>query len=320
MSARHHPADSERGPERPGADADGFLDRVVARTRQQGPLLIRRRPSLFEPRQPSGPAPEIVESILVAPAPAPMTALARPSAWPEEHARVESAAPKPTPGTATRATAPTPAFAVNAQPQASLAVPAAGSSAIGPPYRSHRLSDQDGPGSTMQRLPDARPNRNTPSDPMSGAVAAEPKPRSERNDHIEPIARIERIERIERPTRIEHLQPQPQTSIARAIGLHVHEPAVEPPQRLAAPAALPSPMPRRRDTAPVAPVANPGRAAAMALAPVTAPPAPIQVTIGRLEVGAVAPAAFAAAPATGPAREPKLGLDDYLRQRHGGRP
>ncbi len=56
-------------------------------------------------------------------------------------------------------------------------------------------------------------------------------------------------------------------------------------------------------------------------APHAAPPrevAPVQVTIGRIEVRAVA--APAAAPARGVVRAaPRLGLEQYLRERHGGR-
>ncbi|WP_031372339.1 hypothetical protein [Lysobacter antibioticus] len=318
MSARNDTAGDVRGPARPRADADGFLDRVVARTRQQTPLLTRRRPSLFEPRQPSGPAPDIVESIVVAAAPAPMPSLARPNAI-EEHAQLEGASALPRSETVPPVATPAPTIAASAPPPVPLSVPAAVSVPTGSPYRSHRPAEHAESGSTAQRHPHAHahPNRNPPIGPTQTAGVYEPKPHSER---IERTARVEHIERVERLTRIEHTQSQVQADAARlAAALHAQEPAAEP-QRLSVPAALPSPMSRRRDAAPVAPVANPGRAAATSLAPLASSPAPIQVTIGRLEVGALAPNSVAGASAPGPTREPKLGLDDYLRRRHGGRP
>ncbi|ALN80943.1 hypothetical protein [Lysobacter antibioticus] len=317
MSARNDPAGDGRGPARPRADADGFLDRVVARTRQQAPLLTRRRPSLFEPRSPSGPAPDIVETIVAAPEPAPMASLARPSAI-DEHVQVENAPALPRSETALPVAAPTLTIAASAP--APLSVPATLSAPKGSPYRRHNPAIHDESGSAAQRHPQARANRSRPIGPTDVADAPESKPRSERSDHVERVARVEHIERVERLTRIEHTRSQAQAGAARAAtALHTHEQGAEP-QRLSVPAALPSPMSRRRDAAPAAPVANPGRAAAMSLAPVASSPAPIHVTIGRLEVGAVAPSATAGASAPGPTREPKLGLDDYLRRRHGGRP
>lgn len=52
--------------------------------------------------------------------------------------------------------------------------------------------------------------------------------------------------------------------------------------------------------------------------PRSAPPA-IHVTIGRVEVRATAPAAPPVPQKSKPSRAPKLSLDDYLRQRNGGR-
>src|SRR5690606_23587895 len=64
-------------------------------------------------------------------------------------------------------------------------------------------------------------------------------------------------------------------------------------------------------------IAHAGRRAALAPRPPTAAPAPapVQVSIGRVEIRGAAPPAPAAA--TQARRGPQLGLDDYLRQRHG---
>lgn len=78
--------------------------------------------------------------------------------------------------------------------------------------------------------------------------------------------------------------------------------------------ALPRVVPAQ---APTRAVAHPSRSALHAPAPHSAAPAPVQVSIGRIEIRA---ATTAGTPTTGTRRQtnaPRLGLDDYLRQRHG---
>jgi len=82
-----------------------------------------------------------------------------------------------------------------------------------------------------------------------------------------------------------------------------------PASRLSSPARLPT-------MAVVAgAVAHPARrASAIATLP-AAQPAPVQVSIGRIEIRAT-PAQTPTRP-PGPSRTPALTLDDYLRRRHG---
>ena len=65
-------------------------------------------------------------------------------------------------------------------------------------------------------------------------------------------------------------------------------------------------------------VAHPSRSAALAPAPSVAAtaPAPVQVSIGRVEIRGTGTPAAPTTSARAP-REPQLGLDEYLRQRHG---
>jgi hypothetical protein len=87
-----------------------------------------------------------------------------------------------------------------------------------------------------------------------------------------------------------------------------------------APASAVSPVRRPsrivRSEATPAPVAHPARSAAMLATPIPPAPAPVQVSIGRVEIRGFASAAKPEAGRSMPS-EPKLGLDAYLQQRHG---
>jgi hypothetical protein len=145
-------------------------------------------------------------------------------------------------------------------------------------------------------------------------------------DHIEQPQRTSRHARIEPPTqdqqgpahRMNNAAETPSFTVARtnrpseavsensAITRTPHEPV-----RTDAPRAT-RPVIPRIDTA-----ANTARPAPRTVAPATTPVAPsVHVTIGRLEVRAVAPAATTTARKA--PKAPRPTLEDYLRSRNGG--
>ncbi|MBX9403076.1 hypothetical protein K4L06_17340 [Lysobacter sp. BMK333-48F3] len=311
------------GPRRAAdAVADGFLGRLVARARHEAPLLSRRRPSLFEPRPGSSAASESIETIATE---APAAVPAR-----NEPTRREDAAP------ASRATAAATAIAGESQTPALAApswpAPVFASTPASPAFATAvRNAPPIGEHAAIQALErgigavEAGPATTAlpaPAWQSPGAPLPERRDPAIRHERIERVERSERIERIERAARIEQVPQTIQTGAAPAslatLRAAAHGDGVLR-ESTAAPAALALPprLPAARAPAPTQPtVASPGRAAAMA--PAAAIPAPVQVSIGRLEVRAVAAAPIATAPKPG-AREPRLALEDYLRQRHGGR-
>lgn len=88
---------------------------------------------------------------------------------------------------------------------------------------------------------------------------------------------------------------------------------------MAVPLPAPSREPALRPAVPaIAALRATATATALQVAPAVPPPPPaVTIHIGRIELRATAPSA--AERATRPAA-PKLGLADYLRARHGGRP
>lgn len=136
------------------------------------------------------------------------------------------------------------------------------------------------------------------------------------------------------PPRAPQDAPPPQVRIERSVHVesrtheHVVESRIEPPPSpLHAPAPPAPTAPMSIPTMPVPPriarveaapsaVAHPGRTALHAPAPRASMfPAPVQVSIGRIEIRAQGGTPATARKTASAA--PRLGLDDYLRQRHG---
>lgn len=286
---------------------NGFLRHIVRRAQGQAPVLQRRRPSLYESRQ--EPAAEAGEAIATQPAAAAVET--RRAAEPE----------------ATR-TAPRAPVAVS-EPAADQAFP---QNIATPPPALPRATTTPAPTpapatliESIQTLREtvvvAPANAATPNqapqpprrDTTPAAAIDAPTVRPLR-DAIAPTAALRSPPSI--ATRASAAEPRPAQAQApapppAAASATTRASAPAPPPPLPAPARLAA-----RDAAPAA-VAHPARRNAPA-APAPAAPAPVQVSIGRVEIRA---GAAAATPAATPRRNgaPALGLDDYLRQRHGDR-
>jgi hypothetical protein len=307
MSGRERAGDEARVTA-PAVQED-FLSRLVARAEQRMPLLSRRRPGLFEPRETQVEMPEApVDAetpVRTASVPQPMDAGASPmrraSSSPDllespSLPRVDAPLPAPV-ERMDRASVPSsphegPAAVARAQPMLSpppslQAVPRAQPAIADLPLPTPRMS-----------LPASMPAEH-PSRPASDAIAMPATATS-----------IERIESLHSETRT-HIVERRFERIREAASTtppgerHGREDLqrLRDPGRLAQPQAGDGPR-----------VADPVRAAALAPPP-AAPPPPVQVSIGRVEIRArVAPQTTAAPAAT---RRPRLALDDYLQQRHG---
>lgn len=268
-----------------------FLGHLLERALGDAPGIAPRRASRFEP---DGDAPELaaVETAAGTPAPArdtlapptPQAPSQRPG--PVETLLIERRAERPQ-------TAPSPI------PHAPLVV----ERAVEQP--SVRLAP------VRETRPELAPRREPApeheSEPSRLTPAAPPIER-----HTETILRETAETRIESRTierRLESLVREIQR--IEEVRTILPAPAAEPPQT-AAPARSPSPEPRNV----VVPAAATRGAAPRPVLMEAASPAPaapvVQVTIGRVEVRAAAPPAAQHKPR---AREPRLDLEDYLRQR-----
>ncbi|MBL0163866.1 MAG: hypothetical protein IPP82_09570 [Xanthomonadales bacterium] len=277
----------------------GFLGNLVERTQGpttalQMPMLERRRPGIFEPRASGSAQPlERIETVIrpdtstFAPAMAPSTAPQSTRATPKATssatvpAPVNSAAPAPI-GPARRM----PATAHVAHIAAPAPVAATTATPPGEPIAASRRTR----GKTVD---ESSPRRGTPM-PASPPAA---------------IAPMQAVQAARSPqvTRIEQSRLESRTTlIEREIEKHRDAPA--------SPLKTPPRLTNRE--APRAPVAHPVRSAALLATPAVVAPAPVQVSIGRVEIRGLAGAPAAAAPRRAAAK-PQLGLDEYLQQRHG---
>jgi hypothetical protein len=292
---------------------DDFLDRLVARSQRRLPLLARRRPGLFEPRDGAAASAETMpEDDATLPPPVPSTVTAD-----DRDGRTAAPPPVALPSPPTLAASIVATVSSPREPQVSRsAAPAA-------PRTDARSDVRAEPAAAPPALSPPPSLRSAPRAdsaaariaPIASAALSAPAERVDRDGNatasIAPTPSIERIEhlRSETTTRvIEHtVERLRETATAASTDRRDSAPAVASPLR--SPQRLPS-----ADGGLGVRVADPVRAAALA-APVPAPtPPPVQVSIGRVEIRARGGAPSAAAPAT--PKRPRLALDDYLRQRH----
>lgn len=291
--------------------APSFLDRLVARAapaqRADAPVLERRRPGLFEPRGgvvPSAPVGEATEDIAVSPtmphaAPMPVPPL------PSVHAHAPSPAAAVV-AMASTATAPSPAIPV---PPRLSSPPASLPTTSEPPPSPSPIEHASSPGRAAPShevapspAPSVRAVARTQADDMPRP------PRAQRDAPPSSQVRIERSVRVESRTheRVVESRIGPPASPLRA----------PTPPAPTAPMPMPAPPRVARMEAAQSAVAHPGRTALHAPAPrASMSPAPVQVSIGRIEIRAQGGTPVSSRKAASPA--PRLGLDDYLRQRHG---
>ena len=292
---------------------DDFLDRLVARSQRRLPLLARRRPGLFEPRDGGAASAETMPEDDATLSPT----VASTAAADDRDGRAAAPTPValPSPPTlaasivATVSSPPEPQLLRSGAPAAPptdargdvRAEPAAAPPALSPPPSLRSAPRAD---SAAARIA-----------PIVSASLSAPAERVDRDGNATASTasapQVERIEhlRSETTTRvIEHtVERLRETALVASTDTRDSAPAVASPLR--SPQRLPS-----ADAGHGVRVADPVRAAALA-APAPAPtPPPVQVSIGRVEIRARGGAPSAAAPAT--PKRPRLALDDYLRQRH----
>ena len=291
--------------------APSFLDRLVARAtpaqHADAPVLERRRPGLFEPRGggvPSVPVGEATEDIAVSStmrhaAPMPVPPLQS----------VHAHAPSPAAAVVAMAsTAASPSPAIPVPPRLSSPPPSLPTTSEPPPSPSpieHASSPRRAAPShevAPSPVPSARAVARTQADDMPRP------PRAQRDAPPSSQVRIERSVRVESRTH------------ERVVESRIEPPAS--PLRAPTPPAPTAPMPMSvpprvaRMEAAHSAVAHPGRTALHAPAPrASMSPEPVQVSIGRIEIRAQGGTPAASRKSASPA--PRLGLDDYLRQRHG---
>lgn len=286
---------SKTAADAPSDGFDGHLARLVQRVRPAEPLLKRRQPSMFESSRPATRAHDADEEFMDAPPDASMP-IAAPRLGEASHAH-EAAPRRQTAdhGVVARsphATAPPPplhptpaTLRVDASMRLAPATPRDVERAIGPaaPVRAASSPPADG-------TPLRRPRE-------SNAVAAPSRHRPHDESGTSPTRRSRALTESS-PERARPADADPE-ALLRPARAAATPPAGDPRgvQR-----AVIAPGPRR----PQAPAATAREVV------------PVQVTIGRIEVRAVA--APAAAPARGVVKAaPRLGLEQYLRERHGGR-
>ena len=333
----------------------GFLGHLVGRTQLRAtqsplPILERRRPGIFEPRthapattldlvetagaanvsdtsslrrtaapaaQPA--APTTHSAIPAASLPSMTTAPDRirpatpaPAAAIATEPRIDAApiAPRSARSKITRDTSTGRAAASTPSPSAAVVSPTSPSPTIAAPPTMAAASMR---GTQIVRVEPSRLESHLKSrttvierevDRRRNASAAAPAPPTMSAASM----RGTQIVRVE-PSRVESRT----TVIERDIDRHRNASAPAP----AAPASTLKTPPRlAHSEASKAPVAHPVRSAAMQAMPAPAAPAPVQVSIGRVEIRGFAGAA-APTPARSAASKPQLGLDEYLQQRHG---
>ena len=292
----------------------GFLGHLVERvqpktTQMQIPTLERRRPGIFEPRAPvAATALDIAETrvapsassfsrattpTLQAPSPVPRAAAAGPLVPTTQAATAITAASPmvsppqiPTPSRAAQPAAPPPNLAIADKPRGAASVAT----------RSLRRDAAD----TASAVPPTSRTRQQPGPVLS--------PTSPLPTIIPPQAITVRSART---VRVEHSRLESRTTVVeRGSDKHRDPPApATPTLRLNTPPRLASREASRT------PVAHPVRSAAMLAAPAPVTPAPVQVSIGRVEIRGIAGTPPAASHSA--VSKPQLGLDEYLQQRHG---
>jgi hypothetical protein len=308
MSGRERAGDEARVTA-PALQED-FLSRLVARAEQRMPLLSRRRPGLFEPRETQAEMPEVPVD-----AEAPVRTASVPQSTDAGASPMRRASsPSPDllePPSLPRVDAPLPAPAermdrasVPSSLHEETAAVARVQPMLPPPPSLHAaLRAQpaivDSPLSMPRLSMSASMPAEHPSRPAPDAIAMPATATSiERIESLHSETRTHTVERRFERIREAASIPPPGEQHGRE-GLQ----RLRDPGRLAHAQAGDGPR-----------VADPVRAAALAPPP-AAPPPPVQVSIGRVEIRArVAPPATAAPAA---ARRPRLALDDYLQQRHG---
>ena len=287
----------------PSGAFDGHLARLVQRARPAEPLLKRRQPSMFESSRPAtqahGADDEFVDALPYASMP--ITAPRR-----GEASHAHEAAPRrleaddggvarSPQATSMQALQPAPPPPLHPTP-ATLRVDASMRLAPATPSAAERAIGLGAP---------ARAASPTPADDT-------PLPRPREATAVVTLSR-------HRPHDESGTSPTHRSRALTESSPERTRPANANPEALLRPARAaatpPAGDPRGVQRAAIAPGLRGPQA------PHAAPPrevAPVQVTIGRIEVRAVA--APAAAPARGVVRAaPRLGLEQYLRERHGGR-
>lgn len=291
--------------------APSFLDRLVARAapvpRADAPVLERRRPGLFEPRGGVVPSLPIDEAREAHAAPSTMPHAA-PMPIPPPLQSMRAHAPSvvaPVVVMASAPTAPSPAIPVPPRGPASSVSPATTNErpSLPPPVEDVASPRRIAPTheAASPQAPSARAAARLPAEGMPA------RQRAQRDASAPAPVRIERSVRVESRTH------------ERVVESRIATPASPLPAPPPPAIAVPMPVPPRvaREERAQAAVAHPGRTALHAPAPRAAmSPPPVQVSIGRIEIraqGGTSAASRKSAPVPGP----RLGLDDYLRQRHG---
>lgn len=282
----------------------GFLGHLVGRTQLRAmqsplPILERRRPGIFEPRtQVPATTLDLVETADAADVSdtsslrRPATPAAQTAAQPTHRTMpTASLPPMTTAPDRIRPATPATAAAVATEPRID-AVPIAPRSARSKIAREAATVRAAAPAPSAAAVSATSPSPTIIAPPPMAAGSM----------------RGTQIVRVE-PSRLESRT----TVVEREVDRRRDASATAP----AAPASTLKTPPRlAHSEASKAPVAHPVRSAAMQAMPAPAAPAPVQVSIGRVEIRGYAGAA-APAPARSAASKPQLGLDEYLQQRHG---
>lgn len=284
----------------------GFLGHLVGRTQLRAtqsplPILERRRPGIFEPRthvpattldlvETAGAA-DVSDTSSLRPPAAPAV---QPTS-PTTHRAMPTVLPPPitTALDHIQVATPSPVAAVAAEPRIDAAP-------IAPRSARSKITRDTSTG---------RAAASTPSPSAAAVSATSPSPTIAAPPPVSAASmRGTQIVRVE-PSRLESRT----TVIERDIDRHRNASAPAP----AAPVSTLKTPPRlAHSEASKAPVAHPVRSAALQAMPAPAAPAPVQVSIGRVEIRGFA-GATAPIPARSAASKPQLGLDEYLQQRHG---
>jgi hypothetical protein len=287
--------------------APGYLTRLVERVAPAEPTLRRRQPAMFEnaPRETMATAPDLVvdtisaarpvhestPSAVATPVPAPMAAAvaAPPAAASHGPAARETQSTRVTPP-ASRLPSEPPRVDATLRIVA-VEVPSAAVAATAPPEPAVRTGvptpkDRARAPAAAPRAPDRPPRAEVGSGPARRTIAPAAAAAPERN-----------VRALPSPT-----------------------PAVQTTGQRRTPAPVAGPAAARQTQAAVPPTAALRRHAPTASSAPLQPPRPrelppIDITIGRIEVRAVA----APSPPKRSASAPQLGLDQYLRERGGQR-
>ena len=290
----------------------GFLSHLVARhqrpaTMVQSAVLERRRPGIFEPRSPASATTLDIVETTVAPGAALFSRAAVPAPQAPSHLPRVSAAATPA-QTNAAITAASPVVSRAQMPAAPRAAP----------------------------LAEAAPAPTTPHKPRGTPSVATPSPRDEAVRATPVQGPASRAVTVSAPA-LAPTSPQPsvtlpQTTAMRGVQtVRVEQSRFESRTTVVArsiekyrdPPALSTPTPTLKlpprlasSAAPPTPVAHPARSAALLAAPAPISPAPVQVSIGRVEIRASAATPPPAVPRSAVSK-PQLSLDEYLQQRHG---